>query len=207
MMPYEQYRDMSDEDVRSVVVYLRSLAPVKSRTAPIEVDFPVSVFVRLAPRPVDGEVHAPDPKDTVAYGGYLVKMAGCRECHTPMDGPALKLDEEFAGGHEFAIPHADGKRYRSVTANITPDPTGYFGRTTKEQWIAHVRSFARVAEAPPPIEPWQASMMPWLQFSGMTEEDLGAIYDFMKTVRPVAKAVKAFPDAPDGSSGAAVAAQ
>lgn len=101
------------------------------------------------------------------------------------------------------MPEVKGKRHRCVTANITPDPKAYFGRTTKEQWIQHVRSFATVAKNPPPIEPWQVSMMPWLQLSGMTEDDLGAIYDYMKTVRPIAKDVNPFPDAPKGEPVAA----
>ena len=37
--------------------------------------------------------------------------------------------------------------------------------------------------------------MPWLAFSQMTEEDLGAIYDYLKTVPPVKKKVNTFPDA------------
>jgi hypothetical protein len=37
--------------------------------------------------------------------------------------------------------------------------------------------------------------MPWIAYGGMTEQDLGAIYDFLKTLAPVAKKVESFPDA------------
>jgi hypothetical protein len=43
--------------------------------------------------------------------------------------------------------------------------------------------------------------MPWLELAEMTDGDLGAIYDYMKTVKPVKNVVVSFPDAP----GAAVA--
>jgi hypothetical protein len=37
--------------------------------------------------------------------------------------------------------------------------------------------------------------MPWLTYSGMTEEDLGAIYSYLKTVPPIENNVNPFPDA------------
>jgi hypothetical protein len=37
--------------------------------------------------------------------------------------------------------------------------------------------------------------MPWIELSGMTDEDLGAVYDYLKTVPPVADKVNPFPDA------------
>ena len=41
--------------------------------------------------------------------------------------------------------------------------------------------------------------MAWPRLGGMTREDLGAIYDYLKTVKPIKKAVVAFPDAPPGT--------
>ena len=38
--------------------------------------------------------------------------------------------------------------------------------------------------------------MPWSNFAGMSDEDLGAIYDYLKTTTPIKKTVVAFPDAP-----------
>ena len=36
--------------------------------------------------------------------------------------------------------------------------------------------------------------MPWIAFSRMSDEDLGAIYDYLRTVRPVENRVNSFPD-------------
>jgi mono/diheme cytochrome c family protein len=200
MMPYPSYREMSDEDVRSVLVYLRAAKPVHRGTKPIEVDFPVSLFIRAAPAPVEKPVAAPDPKNAVAYGGYLVKIAGCADCHTPLGphGPDEKM--AFAGGREFAIPYPEG-RYRAVTANITPDPSGYFGHATKQEWIDRVRSFAGMEKDPPKVAHGLNTLMPWIEFSGLTDEDLGAIYDFLQTVPPIHNEVKTFPDAPAQVAG------
>lgn len=82
MMPYEGYRHMSDEDVCSLVVCLDSLPPVKHQVPPTQLNFPVGLFIKSAPKPA-GHVAAPDIKDRNSYGEYLVTIAGCRECHTP----------------------------------------------------------------------------------------------------------------------------
>jgi hypothetical protein len=37
--------------------------------------------------------------------------------------------------------------------------------------------------------------MPWEAYAGMTSEDLGALYDFLKTVRPIGAPVDSFPEA------------
>src|SRR3989441_6608255 len=52
LMPYKNYREMPDEDLASVVVYLRSLAPVKNPLPKTEIIFPVKYLIRNAPEPV-----------------------------------------------------------------------------------------------------------------------------------------------------------
>ena len=51
MMPYESFRKMSDEDVASIVVYLRSLPPVHSQLPNTEIIFPVKYLIRSVPEP------------------------------------------------------------------------------------------------------------------------------------------------------------
>jgi hypothetical protein len=40
------------------------------------------------------------------------------------------------------------------------------------------------------------TVMLWREYSGLSDGDLGAIYDYMRTVGPVNKKVDCFPDAP-----------
>jgi len=191
MMPYQHLRSMSDEDAKSVVVYLRSLKPIRHSVPDKHIDFPVNLFVKFAPKPVDGVVAAPDKKDTVAYGKYLSTIGGCYECHTPHDDHnALIPEKAFAGGWEMKGPWG-----RNFTANLTPDADAYLGHATKEEFIGRFRSFANFDATNSPVPPaGRNTIMPWLAFSHMTDEDLGAIYDYLKTVKPIANKVTTFPD-------------
>jgi mono/diheme cytochrome c family protein len=194
MMPYLGYREMSDEDVRSVVVYLRTLPPIHHAVAPRKLDFPVNLMIRLAPRPLKGPVTAPDPKNALAYGKYLVDIAGCRECHSPHDEKGrLVPGADFSGGWLLAGPWG-----RVVSANITPDPHNYMGQASREEFIGRFQSLLSLGgENAPVAPPGKNTVMAWTRYAGMTREDLGAIYDYLKTIRPVYKIVNRFPDAKD----------
>ena len=61
LMPYTQYRSMSDENIlASIVVYLRTLRPLKRALPPTNVPFPVSRFIHTLPEPVAAPVPEPD---------------------------------------------------------------------------------------------------------------------------------------------------
>lgn len=192
IMPYEHLRTMSDEDAKAVVVYLRSLKPVRNPEPPKELNPPLNFVEKFVPKPLDGPVTAPDPKDTVAWGRYLTTIGGCHECHTP-HGEKGELDESraFAGGWEMKGPWG-----RNVTANITPHPTTWVGKATREEFIARFKAFETFdpMSAPKPA-PGRNTVMPWLAAGKMTEHDLGAIYDYLKTVKPIENRVNSFPDA------------
>ena len=197
MMPYQEYRHLSDEDLMSIVAYLRTLAPVEHAVAARKLDFPVNFMVKLVPEPLGGPVPDPDRNDTVAYGRYLSTIAGCQNCHTPIDDRGRKIPgQEFAGGWELPGPWG-----RVVSSNITPHPDTYMGQATRDEFIDRFKSLEHLAgENAPAAPPGQNTVMPWPLFAGMTREDLGAIYDYLKTVKPVQKTVIAFPDAPPGAS-------
>jgi mono/diheme cytochrome c family protein len=195
MMPYGAYREMSDEDARAIVAYLRTLRPIRNTVPPKKLDFPVNLLVKGAPKPVDGQVASPDPKaDPVAYGQYLTVIAGCKGCHTPETRPGAPIPgREYAGGRAFRGPWG-----RNVTPNLTSHKDSYLGRATKEEFIGRFRSFAGLTgDAAPVATKGRNTVMPWLALSGMTDEDLGAIYDFLKTLPPIENKVNPFPDAPD----------
>ena len=192
MMPYVHLREMSDDDAHAVVAYLRTLKPIKHSVPEKKIDFPVNLIIKFVPKPIDAPVHAPDRKDSIAYGRYLTKIAGCYECHTPHD-EKQRLDESraFAGGWEMRGPWG-----RVITANLTPHADTYMGRATKEEFIGRFHSFAAMnAENAPVPQKGRNTIMPWIAFAGMTGDDLGAIYDYLKTVKPVENKVNSFPDA------------
>ena len=83
MMPYEHFRQLPDEDLASVVVYLRSLPPVRNPLPNTEIIFPVKYLIRNVPQPLTAPVVAPDLATPEHRGAYLVNLALCADCHTP----------------------------------------------------------------------------------------------------------------------------
>jgi len=178
IMPYFIFRHLSEEDARSLVVWIRSL-PAVSRSHPAkQVDFPVNLFIRLVPQPLTAKVPEPDPTNSVAYGQYLATIGRCAFCHSPREGqsPEPIPGRLFAGGNEFRGPF--GLR---LSSNLTPHPSG-LGRTSREEFIALFRRHA----SPERVLPEENTIMAWSAYAAMTDADLGAIYDFLRTVPALA---------------------
>jgi mono/diheme cytochrome c family protein len=192
IMPYQHFRHMSDEDAASIVAYLRTLQPKKYEEPERTIDPPLNFIEKFIPQPLDAPVPQPDRNDRLAYGKYLTTIGTCAECHTPKNDKGESIPgQEFAGGWEMHTP-----QFRVVTSNITPHPSTFVGRASKEEFIGRFRAFANyTADTAPEAPKGRNTLMPWISYSGMTDEDLGAIYDYLKTVPPVAKPVNAFPDA------------
>lgn len=180
IMPYGVYRGMADEDVEAIVAYLRTLPPLRSSFPPTQLDFPVNLIIRFIPKPLEGAVAAPSRADHRAYGQYLVAMGGCGECHTPTNDKHEPVPGKLlAGGQEF--PLAKGAVVRSV--NITPHKTG-LGDVSRGVFISLFKQHA-LAESMRQVPLARNTVMAWRAYAGMTEEDLGAIYDYLQTVPPV----------------------
>jgi cytochrome c553 len=192
IMPYGHYSALSDEDVKAIVAYLRTIQPVRYEKPKRSLPVPLNFVVKFMPKPLETTVPEPNRADHLAYGKYLTTIAACADCHTPKNEKGQPIaGMELAGGFEM---HAPGLRV--VSANITPHPSNWMGKATKEEFIGRFKAFANVTAANPlPAVKGRNTLMPWLAYSGMTEEDLGAIYDYLKTVKPVEHKVNAFPDA------------
>ena len=199
MMPYLGYRTLSDEDARSIVAYLRTLPPIHRSVPPKRIRFPLNLLLKSVPRPLEGPVASVPPADSVAYGKYLTTVGGCVGCHTTEDARHRPIPGmEFAGGNEYRGPWG-----RNRAANITPEEHTWMGHATKEEFIGRFKAFEPLAGNSPAAPPGQNTVMGWLAYSGMTAQDLGAIYDYLKTVKPVRHDVVTFPDAPGAVRGAA----
>lgn len=80
-MPYPDFRVLSDEDLASIIVYLRSLPPVRKQRPTTDLIFPVKCLIRSVPQPLDAAVPEPDVSTPEKRGKYLVTIAGCADCH------------------------------------------------------------------------------------------------------------------------------
>ena len=179
IMPYFVYANVADTDMEAVVAYLRSMPPVRSTQTPQrQVDFPLNMLIQLWPKPVRGPVVAPEPSDRIAYGRYLATIARCEFCHTPRPMNSMEgfPGREFAGGMPFFL---TSERIM-YTMNLTPHETG-LGNWTREQFIQLFRDRA----VPRPVSLKENTLMNWSAFAGMTDEDLGALFDFFRSLPPV----------------------
>jgi mono/diheme cytochrome c family protein len=112
------------------------------------------------------------PVRTAEYGRYLAHtVANCHGCHTQRNkltggfaGPA------FAGGLVFEEPAG-----RFVTPNLTPVSTGIMNRLGEDEFIDRFLVAGRLRDGSP---------MPWEAYTRMTETDLGAIYRYLRTLKP-----------------------
>lgn len=172
LMPYGNYRDMPDEDLASVIVYLRTLAPVRNSLPKTEIIFPVKYLIRNAPQPITTTVAEPDLSTPVKRGEFLTRMASCADCHTPQERGQVKPGFEFAGGLLF-----NDKSGAVMAANITPDASG-ISYYDENLFIESIRTGKVKARTLSPI-------MPWYFYSSMTDEDLKAIFAYLRTLKPV----------------------
>jgi mono/diheme cytochrome c family protein len=193
-MPYDYYSVMTDDDVASVIASLRSLPVVRN---PLPKWIPTDV-AEVAPEPRRPPA---DPARLVAAvdrGAYLVRLARCGLCHTPRPAEGTwrrrRLDMEFGGGRRFSTtPFYDELDPDPITteapaprpeapfvasANITSDPSG-IAFYDADIFITTLRT-GRVAGIRP-----LSNAMPWHRLGQMADDDLRAVFAFLRSVPPV----------------------
>lgn len=160
--------------------YLRTQAPVHNVVPPHEFRLLGRIVkATLLSNPVGPSstppVHAPHGA-SVETGHYLVESAAlCWACHTQRSQKTAKLIGPRFGGATELI-ESDDPGHSWSPPNITSDPeTGRLGRLTEDQFVARFRQGRLVPGSP----------MPWQAFSRMDEDDLRAIYRYLRTVPTV----------------------
>jgi mono/diheme cytochrome c family protein len=163
------FRRLTDEDVASVIVYLRSLKPVRNplpaTVLPKEVADDLDV-----PEPLTKPMPAPDPADPLARGRYLAYIADCGGCHTSWYTP--RNPGLFAGGN--LVERGDNRR--AYSTNITSDASGiaYYDHALFREVMRTGRVRARELSA----------IMPWTSFRHLSDPDLDALFDYLRAYQP-----------------------
>jgi mono/diheme cytochrome c family protein len=184
-MDFMPFHNLSDEDLTAVISFLRSQQPVKNLIPDNNYNFLGKAVRAFLIKPVgpDGEVAKSVKRDTTAeYGNYLTHyITNCRGCHTNrnmMTGAYTGPD--FAGGLKFESSTEKGAY--TMSPNLTPDAeTGRITNWTQEQFINRFRQPRIIA----------ISDMPWDQFRTMTDDDLKAIYKYLKGLAPIKNKIQA----------------
>lgn len=148
-------------------------------------------------------VHPVDAVDPVERGRYLVTIGGCNDCHTPWilgpEGPHPDMTRMLSGHPaDLEMPAAPaalgpwvwsgagsntafaGPWGVSFAANLTPDENTGTGIWTEEIFIDTIRSGRHWGQSRPLLPP-----MPWFNYREMTDEDLEAVFAFLRSIPPV----------------------
>ena len=153
----------------------------------------------------NAKVTASTPQETLKRGEYLVKIAGCNDCHSakkmgaqgpeiipdlmlagyPSDRPMVKFDDKKIkqGFAQFYpdLTAAAGPWGVSFAANLTPDETG-IGNWTEEQFKkALTQGKSKGLDGGRMLLP----PMPWANYATMPETDVKAIFAYLKSIKPV----------------------
>ncbi|NQV42710.1 MAG: c-type cytochrome [Candidatus Marinimicrobia bacterium] len=189
IMPYPNYARMSQEDIFSIVAYIRTLEPIPNDVPPRKLNFPLNFIVRTIPSQAEfGSL--PYKTDAIAYGKYMTNAAGCTDCHTPMEKGKPVSGMEFAGG--FTMGMVSGGAVNS--ANITPHKTG-IKSWSREGFIQRFKALDNPAARAIPLAENQINTpMPWTYYASMEAEDLGAIYDYLRSIPAIENPVIRYPE-------------
>jgi mono/diheme cytochrome c family protein len=169
-MWYASFRSLSDEDLASVVVYLRTLDPVRN-ALPVT-NLPAGRPPLVAPPPLDAPVPAPDLSTPVRRGAYLVRIADCIGCHTAWEAPLVP--GYFGGGNRIEM----FGRPAVFSANLTSAPSGIGAFYDAVLFREVLRTGGMKGRALNPV-------MPWTVFGRMSDDDLDAIFAFLRSRHPV----------------------
>src|SRR5262247_495037 len=140
----------------------------------------------------------------VARGGYLVTIGGCNDCHTPLKmgpkGPEPDMARMLSGQPESfpiaggaAAPSAawlmtmaasgtafSGPWGVSFAANLTPDDNTGLGIWTGDMFVKAVRTGRHIGVSRPILPP-----MPWPNVGAMSDDDLKAVYAYLRSIQPI----------------------
>ena len=151
----------------------------------------------------------------IARGQYLVNFGSCHDCHTPHklgpQGPEPDMTRALSGHpSDFAVPPAPalpapwmfmgagtftawaGPWGVSFTANLTPDKDTGLGEWTEDMFIAALRTGRHQGKGRPILPP-----MPYPWISKLTDEDLKAVFAYLRSIPPVSNRVPAPIDPPE----------
>ena len=164
------FHNMSDEDLTAVISYLRSIKPIKNEVPKHDLNVMGNMVKAYLVKPVGptGDVPVAIKPDTTAeYGKYLVFSIGnCVGCHTRRDLSGTYEAPFLSGGYPM-----NGL----IPPNLTNDSTGRIFTWTQQQFVDRFHKGRMIEQ----------SEMPWNSFQRMNDNELKAIYKFLKTVPAV----------------------
>lgn len=187
LMASHRFGRMNREDIYDIIAYIRTLKPVANQIPASQADFPVNFLINTMPKKADFQ-EKPAEKEIVKYGGYLVNAAGCVDCHSKTDKGSIIEGTEFGGGMEFKQPAGIVR-----SPNITFDKATGLGNWTKESFVNRFKAYGQPGHVSAKLNHGELNTpMPWTMYAGMKENDLSAIYAYLKSLKPISNRVERF---------------
>lgn len=183
LLPFMEIQGLSDDDLVAVVSYLRTQPPVHHDVPMHQYNLLGSIVkATVLANPVGPREtplkHSPRGA-TIENGRYLAESAAlCWACHTQRNMATGALVGPRYGG-AIAFEQSADHKYSWSPPNITSDPTGRLGSMTEDEFVTRFRA-GRLIEGSP---------MPWPSFGHMAEDDVRAIYRYLKSLPPVKRDV------------------
>jgi mono/diheme cytochrome c family protein len=171
LFPFMEFHHTSDEDLTAIFSYLRSQKPVKNEIPEATYNVIGKVVKAFFLKPIGprNDIPVSVKKDSTAeYGKYLAtSVANCNGCHSVRDPLSGGYKGElFSGGMDI-----DG----FITPNLTTHESGRISGWSQDIFINRFRQGKLNPKSP----------MPWNSFKRMSDDDLKAIYKYLKTLKPV----------------------
>ena len=176
IMPYMDFATLDDEDLASIVVYLRTIPPVRNVLPKRQLPGPLEYIVKTIPKPIMTPQPSHPASTPAERGKYLVTLSGCHDCHTPADDKGQPMAGlEFAGGGVFKDPSQNNKEVFS--ANITPDASGmaHYNESLLMQTFRTGQVGGRMLN----------HIMPFESFKLVTDADVVDMFAYLQTLTPV----------------------
>jgi mono/diheme cytochrome c family protein len=180
LLPFMEMQGLSDDDLQAVVSYLRTLPPVRHPVPAHEYTLLGKVLRATVLASPIGPAEPPPARAprgvSIETGRYLVESVSlCWACHTQRSQMTGELTGPRFGG-TTGLTEADDPDHSWSPPNITSDPeTGRLGRMTEDLFVARFRLGRVIPRSP----------MPWQAFARIAEDDLRAMYRYLKSVPPV----------------------
>lgn len=175
VLPFMSFQQMTDSDLQAVISYLRAVPAVRRKIPENEYNAMgklLRAFVLKPVGPSEPVLKQIIPDTSVTYGRYLtMNIANCNECHTKRDATGNFIGEPLAGGTPFI---EEGKT-TLTPPNLTPDSSSRIFGWTREIFIQRFRRGKLI----------EHSHMPWTAYGRMTDDELTAIYKYIRSVKPV----------------------
>lgn len=171
IMPYGFYMVFTTADIDAVVAYLRSVPAVRNAVAPPLYKAAMNVDIPPAANKAMSEADMADP---AKRGFYLATIGHCMECHTPIVNDRHDLIAQLGkGGQPFSGPWGV-----TVSRNITSHKSAGLGAWSDAEIKAAITQGVRKdgSKLKPPMQ--------FPLYAKMTDEDLGAIVAYLRTVPP-----------------------